>query len=134
VGHQRPTARPPAEGQTERPASRPAPAQPAPDLHGAIRRSELLWVHRQGAQQFIQQVRVRPSFRRGRFFGWRILAYRGPGPIESGDVVRRVNGRPIERPEQFMGVWEKLPGATELVVELWRRGRPVKLRYPIVTD
>jgi type II secretory pathway component PulC len=114
--------------------SSPTPSSKGNALDGAIRRSELLWVHRQGPQQFIQQVRVKPSFRRGRFFGWRIVAYKGPGPVHSGDVIRRINGKPIERPEQFMAVWDNLLAQQELVVEMQRAGHAVTLRYPIIAD
>ena len=85
-----------------------------------------------GAQQFIRLIRVRASFRGGRFFGWRVIAYNGPGPIKPGDIVLRVNGRPIERPEQFMAVWSSLDKATEIVVALHRGGKPRTLRYPII--
>jgi len=118
---------------TSAPSNPPAAAS-SRGLDGAIRRSELLFIHRLGPQEFIQQVQVRPSFRRGRFFGWRIVAYSGPGPVRGGDVVTQINGKPIERPDQFMAVWEKLPAAQELVVQMWRGGREVTLRYPIISD
>lgn len=103
-----------------------------PGGHQAIRRSALLDLQRLGAQSFIQQVRVRPAFRHGRFHGWRVVAYRGPGTLLSGDVVTRINGRPIERPEQFMGVWEGLASSDKLVVELIRAGKSLVYRLPIV--
>ena len=100
--------------------------------HGGIARKELERFLVQGAQWFIQLVRVRPAFRHGRFFGWRILAYHGPGPIHTGDIVKQVNGRPVERPEQFMAVWQHLGRASELVVALHRDGKATTLRYPII--
>lgn len=130
------TAARPSASPTSLPAS--APSDPrttnSSALDGAIRRSELLFIHRLGPQEFIQQLQVRPAFRRGRFFGWRIVAYSGPGPVRGGDVVTQINGKPIERPDQFMTVWEKLPAAQELVVQMWRGGREVTLRYPIISD
>jgi S1-C subfamily serine protease len=77
-------------------------------------------------------VRVKATFRRGRFFGWRVLAYSGPGPVQPGDIVVRVNRHSVERPNQFMKVWEQLPDQPELVVEMVRGGRRLTLRYPIV--
>lgn len=103
-----------------------------PGGHQAIRRSALLHLQRLGAQSFIQKVRVRPAFRHGRFHGWRVVAYRGPGTLLTGDVVTRINGRPIERPEQFMGVWEGLASSDKLVVELIRAGKSLVYRLPIV--
>lgn len=99
---------------------------------GVIQRSELDGYIKKGPQRFIQLVRVRPTFRRGRFFGWRVVDYQGPGPIRPGDIVVRINGRSMERPAQFMSVWNRLPRETELVVSLVRKNKPVTLRFPIV--
>jgi hypothetical protein len=46
--------------------------------------------------------------------------------------VVRINGGAIERPNQFMKVWEQLPDRQELVVDMVRGGQPLTLRYPIV--
>ena len=108
------------------------PEATARAIPGAISRARLQRIHRAGPQVFIQKIRVRPTFRRGRFFGWRVLAYSGPGPVRRGDIVMRVNGRQVERPDQFMRVWEQIPRREELVVEMLRAGRRVTLRYPIV--
>jgi type II secretory pathway component PulC len=97
-----------------------------------IQRSKLDGYIKKGPQRFIQLVHVRPTFRRGRFFGWRVLGYRGPGPIQPGDIVVRVNGRSMERPSQFMSIWNRLSRETELVVSLVRENKPVTLRFPIV--
>lgn len=98
----------------------------------AIRRGALQRIQKEGAQQFIQQVRVRPTFTRGRFYGWRVLAYRGPGKLRQGDVVRRVNGASIERPEQFMKVWEAMAERSRLEIHLVRQGREVRASWPII--
>lgn len=125
----------------------PAASQPADAAHmadatdtpvsgftdaGVIKTAELKIVVKEGAQDFIQRVRVRPTFRKGQFAGWRILAYSGPGPIKPGDVVRRVNRHNIERPEQFMDVWTRLQGRRDLLLEIVRNGQPLNLRYRIV--
>jgi len=97
-----------------------------------VRRDELQKMVDQGANQFIALVDVRPTFRHGRFFGWRVIEYRGPGHLEPGDVVFRINHRQIERPQQFMAVWQALPGRKAVVVEVLRRGRPKVINVPIV--
>jgi len=99
---------------------------------GVITRAELDRYIRDGAQSFIQRIQVRPAFREGKFFGWRVLGYQGPGPVQRGDIICRVNGRSIERPNQFMDVWSGLPHRAQLTVEMIRDGRPLVLRYPIV--
>lgn len=98
----------------------------------AVRRVALQRLQREGAQSFIQKVRVRPAFARGRFVGWRVLAYGGPGALERGDVVTRVNGASIERPEQFMKVWEEMAQRSQLQVGILRQGRRLEARWPIV--
>jgi type II secretory pathway component PulC len=121
-------------GKSQPVAATPQPSDPAPSDpdKGVIRRSELDGYIKEGPQRFIQLVQVRPTFRRGRFFGWRVLGYQGPGPIRPGDIVIRINGRSMERPAQFMSVWNRLPKETELVVSLVRENKPVTLRFPIV--
>jgi S1-C subfamily serine protease len=99
---------------------------------GVIHRSELRRFIKLGPQRFIRQVSVRPAFHRKKFFGWRIISYRGPGAIRPGDVVMRVNGGLVERPDQFMAVWDTLERRKDLVVDLVREGRTITLRYPIV--
>jgi type II secretory pathway component PulC len=97
-----------------------------------ITKSELAAVLKDGPQAFVQKVRVRPAFRSGRFLGWRVLDYEGPGPVRVGDIVMRVNGHGLERPEHFMRAWASLDGRGDLVVELVRGGRAATLRFPIV--
>ena len=96
-----------------------------------IKTAELKSVLKQGPQDFIQRIRVRPTFRKGQFAGWRVIAYAGPGPIQVGDIVFRINRHSIERPEQFMAVWDGLKGRPDLLLELVRDGRPLNLRYRI---
>jgi type II secretory pathway component PulC len=102
------------------------------DGRRAISRAALRRFLRQGAQRFIQNVRVRPTFRAGRFAGWRVLAYIGPGHLRRGDVVRRVNGKSIERPGQVMAVWKQLATSDKLVLELVQRGKARVVTLPIV--
>lgn len=97
-----------------------------------IQRRELMTYFRRGAQEFIQTVQVRPAFRRGRFLGWRILGYQGPGPVHRGDIVMRVNGQGLERPEEFMTAWNGLPSRATLIIEMLRGAKPLVLRYQIV--
>jgi type II secretory pathway component PulC len=118
-----------ATPDTAAPAPAPAPTSSAP---GTIRRATLEAYLSRGAQSFISQVRTRPAFIRGRFYGWRIVSYAGPGPIHEGDVIHRVNGQSIERPEQFMQVWNGLSGSQRLTVKLFRKGRPLLLSYDII--
>jgi len=120
-----------SEASKEASKDKEASSPPATSGSGVIARSELRRYLAEGPQTFIQRVQVRPAFREGRFYGWRIIAYGGPGPVRVGDIVRRVNHHGLERPEQFMKAWEELSRRSELVLELVRRGRPMVLRWSV---
>lgn len=130
----------PAPGKAAASPEKAAPAAEKPAARkpevpeGSIARSELMAYHKRGPQKFIAQLRVKATFNRGKFFGWRVLSYGGPGPIAQGDVIIDVIGMPIERPDQFMKVWEKLPAIKELTVKMLRQDKPQTLSYPVVDD
>ncbi|HZS40173.1 MAG TPA: hypothetical protein VFF06_25255 [Polyangia bacterium] len=121
------TAQPPP------PAAPPAATAPA----GVIARRELVRMLDAAPGMFLQKVVPEPRFRGGRFYGWRLAQF-FPGDarfagvdVRAGDVILRVNGSSVERPEQLMEVWDGLRKARELVVELERAGAPKRLRWII---
>jgi type II secretory pathway component PulC len=104
---------------------------------GAIRRAELAKVLDASPGIFLQHVQTEPRFAKGHFHGWRLVSF-FPGDtrfagvdLQAGDVVTRVNGKPIEEPDQFMAVWTELRGARELVVDVERGGAARTLRWTI---
>lgn len=95
----------------------------------------------QGLGAFLQRVELddKPVFVGGKFRGFRIAALRDPAfwkgvDLKPGDVVTRVNGLPIERPEQALRAFESLDASSELRVSYERGGEPHELSYPIVDD
>jgi S1-C subfamily serine protease len=102
------------------------------DGRKALKRKALLALQKEGAQAFIRRVNVRPAFHRGKFHGWRVLTYSGPGHLQSGDIVSKINGRSIERPAQFMAVWQSMASGERFIVDLVRGGKPLTISYPIV--
>jgi hypothetical protein len=104
---------------------------------GTVPRDSLVKVLDRGVARFLQQIDTRPLKARGRFVGWKLLAF-FPGDerfadcaVKAGDTVLRVNGRSIERPESFKSVWDSLYTARELKVLLLRAGRVYELHYAI---
>lgn len=90
-----------------------------------------------GLGRFLQHVSVEASVENGVFRGFRILELRPPGAwvgvdLRAGDVVTRVNGQPIERPEQAYAVFVGLKQADRVVVSYVREGQPRELVIPIV--
>jgi type II secretory pathway component PulC len=124
------TDNPPSKGK--KPQSELTPSAP-----GSIRRAELAKVLDASPGLFLQHVQTEPRFANGRFHGWRVVSF-FPGDtrfagvdLQAGDVVTRVNGKPIEQPDQFMAVWTELRTGKELVVDVERGGAPRTLRWTI---
>ena len=114
-------------------------AAPLPDQinGGEIPRAALQAQLAQGIGRFLQQVRAEPVVSRGRFVGWR-LATLFPNRtdvhvqgVRAGDVVLRVNGQSVERPEEFKAIWDTMATASELVLEIERAGEATTVRYTI---
>lgn len=107
---------------------------------GVIARAELLPVLDEGLGRFLQNVQTEPSFHKGAFVGFRIVSLFPGEPafasldLRPGDTVTRINGKPIERPEQAIAVWEELRTASDLVVDYRRDGEAHALRFAIVDE
>ena len=116
-------------------AHAPPPLLAAPSKPGVIRRSDLLRVLDRGPHAFLAAVDPDPLVAGGQFQGWVLHGFRDPRlaspALQPGDVVSRVNGKPGERPEQFMDVWNEMRTAKALELAVTRDGRPVTVRYPI---
>jgi type II secretion system protein C len=124
------------------PAAAPAPTTMTPGAApaaapGVISRAQLDEVLSASPGAFLQHVDSAPRFRGGRFAGWRLVAF-FPGDsrfrdidLRAGDVVLRVNGSTVERPEELMRLWQELRSAHELVIDIERDGQPRRLRWTI---
>jgi hypothetical protein len=102
-----------------------------------IPRPVLLAVLARGVGRFLQHVELEPSLERGRFVGWRLLrvfdaAQTGPAGLRPGDLVLRVNGQSIERPEQFKNVWDSLATESLLILQVERGGQRSEIRHKIL--
>jgi S1-C subfamily serine protease len=123
-----------------RPAALTAAETPPPPPHreGEIVRADLIPVLDAGLGRFLGGVRVEPALTEGRFDGYRVISIYPSDPrfsdlpLVAGDVIVRVNGEAIERPEQAFLVWNGLRVASELMIEYVRGGERRELRYVIV--
>jgi len=133
----------PMEG--EAPAEEPKPESSLEQSYprvstGSISRDELLPVLDGGLGRFLQNVETEPAFHQGSFVGFRIVSLFPGEPafasldLRPGDTVTRINGKPIERPEQAAAVWENLRTASNLVVDYRRGGEEHALRFTIVDE
>jgi type II secretory pathway component PulC len=123
-------------------ASAPAaPVPPAGPVDHAIARSAVHAIVSQGLGYFLQRVELddRPVFADHKFHGFRIARLRDQPfwdgvDLKPGDVVTRVNGFPIERPEQAQTAFDSLEVSSELRVEYDREGQARELVYGILDD
>jgi hypothetical protein len=120
----------------------PPSAEATPLPPNTLRRSAVLDAVARGPGAFLQRVELddRPVFDAGQFHGFRIAALRGdPGfwrgvDIRPGDVVTRVNGVVVQKPDDARTAMQTLEVASELVVDFDREGQPHELKFAILDD
>jgi hypothetical protein len=70
----------------------------------------------------------------GKFSGWRMVGlpedWRGID-LKPGDIVTRVNGFPLERPDEFWTAWTSLALAPQVKIDLVRDGAARQVILPI---
>jgi len=103
---------------------------------GVIGRARLQEVIAGGIPRFLQRVRTEPHKQAERFVGWRLLSIFDDnsfaiGPLRIGDTVLGVNGRTVERPEQFFAVWETIAGSAQITFQVLRGDQAYEVRYAI---
>lgn len=118
-------------------ASAPAPVEAGPTT--SITRSKVRGALKAGLGAFLQNVVIDgPVFLAGKFHGFRIgkIASKDFAGVDlkAGDVVTRVNGFTVERPETAFEAFQSLEVASELRVDYERDGEPRSLRFAIVDD
>jgi S1-C subfamily serine protease len=135
------------EEPTPTPAVAPLPAPPPPApcaafaRPGVLRRSVVDRTVKAGLGPWLHGgVVVDPAMQKGRFRGW-IVRSLYPNDVcyqqvdlRPGDVVLKVNGQGLERPEQASEVFQSLSSAPALVVEFLREGAPMKLSFQFAEE
>jgi S1-C subfamily serine protease len=140
-------ATPPPVGPAPEPIVSPTPARalapPAPrtcDMFvkpGVLRRASLVRVIDAGLPRWLQGVEGDRMLANHRFAGWLVKSLYPGDPcyqdvdLRQGDVVQKVNGKSIEKPEQAFDVAESLRTAPAIVVEYLRDGKPRQFTIPI---
>ncbi len=104
--------------------------------HGKILRSDLMVVINQGPAVLLSKVETKPFKQQGKFLGFQIAAFTQGMPtvidLKPGDVILKVNGRKVERPEHYFEIFQELKVAGELRFDILRDGAAQTLLYPIV--
>lgn len=142
----RPAAPPPRTAATAPATPTPAPEAAAPRIEALparlggeleIARATVRAALAAGPQRFMSGILLDPFFVDRKFVGFKLARFYDGDPrfapvdLKRGDVVLRVNGLPIERPDQFMRAWEELRTADEISIEYLRGAEKRLLRLRI---
>jgi type II secretory pathway component PulC len=103
-----------------------------------ILRADYEQVIKEGLQPIMRWYLTMPAYDASeKFLGFRIVRILKTelkdGPVKVGDVLRRINGRPIETPGQVEAVWRELWSRKTLTLTMIREDRPLDLTIPIVS-
>jgi hypothetical protein len=107
---------------------------------GVLKRSALVRLLDAGLPRWLQGVEGDRALANHRFQGWLVKSLHPGNPcykevdLRQGDVVQKVNGKSIEKPEQAFDVAESLRTAPTLVVDYLRNGRAERLSIAIADD
>jgi hypothetical protein len=110
-----------------------AAAQAPAAAPGHLSRAEVERVLRQGPPWLLRRVVPEEVIVGGKFVGWRLLSVPGDWTIDlkNGDVVTKVNGLSIERPDDLWAAWMQMQSAVELRIAYERDGKPREIVMPI---
>ena len=125
----------PAQVKAPPPAKAVATPKPASLPPGQLARAEVdAVVLRNGPPWILTRVGVEEVLRDGKFVGWRILSMPKEWSsidLKPGDVVTRVNGMTIEKPEELWTAWTSLVVASDLRVAYERDTAPREVIFHI---
>lgn len=117
-----------------RPSAAATPPPEEPNYAGSIDRAGLVSLIERGLGYLLSFIELSSEAQSGQFEGFRVVrihpAWAEVGLL-AGDLIQRVNGQAIERPEQAQAVYESLKTASELRVRFLRAGEPAELRLLI---
>lgn len=82
------------------------------------------------------QARIVPNYESGKYAGFRLVGirpnslYKAIG-LQSGDLLRRINGEEIDTPNKAIQLFEQLRNANQIAIDVVRRGKKVTMNYSI---
>lgn len=86
--------------------------------------------------QFMTQVRIVPNIVRGKASGYKLMNIKRGSLVEgvglkNGDIIKEINGKPLDKPETAFGAYQQLKGDGKFVIEIERKGKRETLSYDI---
>lgn len=82
------------------------------------------------------QARIVPNYEAGKYAGFRLVGirpnslYKAIG-LQSGDLLRRINGEEIDTPNKAIQLFEQLRNSNQIAVDVVRRGKKITMNYSI---
>lgn len=131
---------PAAFGNQIDPSGAAPPAENVQSPVTQIERADVVETVDAGLGKFLGNFSTEPAFDQNeQFEGFRIVRIRNPELFRGlglgrGDVVTRINEKPIESPPQAYEAFIALKTAPSLDIDYLRGGRPMRLSLPIVGE
>ncbi len=84
--------------------------------------------------KLMSQVRIRPHFKDGKSDGLSVSRIKGGSifsklGLRNGDIVQKINGEPINSPDEVLVLYEKLKSGSRVSLEVTRKGEPKTMNY-----
>ncbi len=107
---------------------------------GVLARAAIKRTVQTGLARWLGGVHVQAVVDGRKFRGWKVVSLPGDDAcydsidVHPGDLVTRVNGKSVERPEQALEIFASLATAQVLSIDLVRQGRPRTVLWPIAEE
>lgn len=114
--------------------------QSALTSEGELRRSAVVSFWQRGPHALLGAAELVPGRIDGRLLGLQLQTIHESGEflmaagLLPGDIIMSINGEGVISPDQFMRVWDSLPEAESLSIQLQRGEHAQTLQWPIVDD
>lgn len=115
---------------------RPSLSGKAKGKKGTISRAELNQKMKGSMDQLLKGIRVGPYRVNGKIQGFKLFKVRPSNFLyelgaRSGDVVKRINGQPINSTEQLYKMWQSFPTESQAIIHIKRGNDIIELNYSI---
>ena len=103
---------------------------------GTVNRAALIAVLDAGPGRLLEGILLDPKLDlRNKFVGWVVVQFPYKwADIREGDVIIKINGHPLGRPDQVQKLWDSLRDADSIFVKGERDDMPLQLKFEVVDD